>query len=276
MYFFKKSHNVIKLIFLFQILMIVGVNAQTKDSEVYFSSSSYIYGLQQVYVELTYNDLNLNGIINGGFAISTNPFSSFGSEDAGVYIDNSTGLRVRNTANSGFESNSAIIPECGQLIKLWFLLDVTNKRYKVYAQTGDLLTPRLIYDGYSAFRNGSGAIQYGLRLYSAWHNDSGDQLTVSKVEIHDYNAVITYINTELNDQIDNSHKIEVNPTQTSSAFKVKVDGNNSILTVYSLAGNLIKQIEFNKEETFYLDQPGIYIAKVRLDDYVKVFKLIKN
>nr|WP_321408198.1 cadherin-like beta sandwich domain-containing protein [uncultured Carboxylicivirga sp.] len=71
--------------------------------------------------------------------------------------------------------------------------------------------------------------------------------------------------------------IKVYPTVSSGEFNVEMDGKSSVISVYDLAGGLVKQIETNaKKEIIALDQKGMYIVKVDSDVESSTFKVIKK
>lgn len=247
------------------------------------SFSQAITGTQQVYAEVTYKDnyqTGAAGSINGGFCINSNSFATtqdLNKMDVVVYFTDA-GLKVANADKTGYITNANIIPGNGALVKFWFLIDVPNKRFKVYAQTGAMIVPELISTDYSAFRYGVDATAIGLLNYSAYRNVyEANPMTVGTVEVRDYNSVIPGITTFI-PTVNNNSDVEVFQTSINGLFKVRSNetGIKSI-QIYSIEGKLVKQITSNsKEETFELNQTGIYIVNVNYGDKMNQFKILKK
>ena len=96
--------------------------------------------------------------------------------------------------------------------------------------------------------------------------------------------------TEINDLITNGPQtgvpaIELNgsemsifPTVSASGqFTLKTDGIPALVTVYNLAGNVVKQFSTTAANTtFSLPKPQMYIVKVSTEKTTEVFKVIKK
>lgn len=72
-------------------------------------------------------------------------------------------------------------------------------------------------------------------------------------------------------------EIKVYPTYSTGNFKVETNGNNGLITVYSLTGKLVlqKKIESTLETVTVRDR-GMYIMKVENDNTSKTFKVFKT
>jgi len=71
--------------------------------------------------------------------------------------------------------------------------------------------------------------------------------------------------------------IKVYPTVSSGEFTVEMEGHSSIITIYDLAGRLVKQVKTKaQKEIVSLNQKGMYIVKVHSDDETKLFKVFKR
>ncbi|MBS2099391.1 LamG-like jellyroll fold domain-containing protein [Carboxylicivirga linearis] len=71
--------------------------------------------------------------------------------------------------------------------------------------------------------------------------------------------------------------IKVYPTVSTGEFTVEMEGQTSMITVYDLAGRLVKQVKTNSQrEIISLNQKGMYIVKVHSDDETKLFKVFKR
>ncbi|MBS2099392.1 cadherin-like beta sandwich domain-containing protein [Carboxylicivirga linearis] len=71
--------------------------------------------------------------------------------------------------------------------------------------------------------------------------------------------------------------IKVYPTVSTGEFTVEMEGQTSLITVYDLAGRLVKQVKSNTQrEIISIDQKGMYIVKVESDGDTKLFKVFKR
>ena len=71
--------------------------------------------------------------------------------------------------------------------------------------------------------------------------------------------------------------IKVYPTVSTGEFTVEMEGQSSLITVYDLAGRLVKQVKSNSQrEIISIDQKGMYIVKVESDGDTKLFKVFKR
>ncbi|MCU4164033.1 cadherin-like beta sandwich domain-containing protein [Carboxylicivirga caseinilyticus] len=71
--------------------------------------------------------------------------------------------------------------------------------------------------------------------------------------------------------------VKVYPTVSSGEFTVEMEGMSSVISVYDLAGGLVKQVKSNaKSEIISIDQNGMYIVKVEVDGVSELFKVFKK
>ncbi|MBS2099388.1 cadherin-like beta sandwich domain-containing protein [Carboxylicivirga linearis] len=75
----------------------------------------------------------------------------------------------------------------------------------------------------------------------------------------------------------NKGTIKVYPTVSTGEFTIEMEGKTSVISVYDLAGGLVKQVKTNAQrEVISLDQKGMYIVKVDSDGDTKLFKVFKQ
>nr|WP_321408601.1 cadherin-like beta sandwich domain-containing protein [uncultured Carboxylicivirga sp.] len=70
---------------------------------------------------------------------------------------------------------------------------------------------------------------------------------------------------------------KVYPTVSRGEFTVEMEGASSMITVYDLAGGLVKQVKTAaKREVISLSQKGMYLVKVESDGKSELFKVFKK
>ena len=75
----------------------------------------------------------------------------------------------------------------------------------------------------------------------------------------------------------NKGAIKVYPTVSTGEFTVEMEGKASMISVYDLAGSLVKQVKTNAQiEVISIDKKGMYIVKVDSDGDTKLFKVFKQ
>ncbi len=75
----------------------------------------------------------------------------------------------------------------------------------------------------------------------------------------------------------NEGAVKVYPTVSSGEFTIEMEGMSSVISVYDLAGGLVKQVKSNaKSEIISIDQNGMYIVKVEVDGVSELFKVFKK
>lgn len=267
-----------KLFFIISMgLIAIDANADyTLDVSGAFSPA--LTGNVQVYVEVTYIDSYIGNGLNGGFSINSNPMTtdvnSLNRMDVVAYFEDA-GMGVSPaTSVTPHVNNIDIYPDSGTVVKFWFLIEIPNRQFKVYAQTTSMPQPILISQNYSMFRYGADALNLGLKSWSAYRlNYERNPMTVQKVEVRAFNTPLV---SGVNTVIDNSG-IKLYSTGVKGEYKVETMGNKSRISVYNITGSLIKQIELNSnQEIFMLDNQGVYIVKVDSENGSKQFKLINQ
>ena len=166
-----------KLLLALACIFTIGAKAQVIDTTHVIEPA--LTDKHLVYAEVIYHNLDEGGF-NGAFTLSPVEVTAFGDYSAAVafYED---GLQVR-IGSTGFNKTNTVIPVAGQIMKLWFALDVPNKTYQAYAQTGDMEEPVIIYEGTPGFRN-TDVETNGINRWSTFHYANEDSLSVEAFEI---------------------------------------------------------------------------------------------
>ncbi|MCU4164414.1 LamG-like jellyroll fold domain-containing protein [Carboxylicivirga caseinilyticus] len=74
-----------------------------------------------------------------------------------------------------------------------------------------------------------------------------------------------------------ANNTKVYPTISSGDYTVEFTGKPGLISVYNLAGNLVKKVQpAAAKGSFSIDQPGMYIVKVQGEGGMKTFKVIKK
>ncbi len=134
---------------------------------------------QIVYAKTIFHDGDKNGVFDAAFCLTEVEVVSYGDYSAVVAYYN-TGLHIRE--GGGFKFTNAVIPEDGKIHELWFLINVVDEYYRVWAKREDMETPVLIFDGDADFRRTDiSAINY----WAAFHNPDAqdDYVEVLEVEV---------------------------------------------------------------------------------------------
>ncbi len=168
--------NLFLMMFLF--IGTISSIAQTVDTTNVFDPA--ITTRQLVYAEVTYHKLDENDM-NGAFVLSPVEIAAFGDYSAAVAFYNN-GVEARNQNIGGFSKDNDIVPVDGQIMKLWFGLDMETKTFKAWAQTGDMEVPLPVNNEYLPFRNVNVDTD-GINRWSTFHYANEDSLSVQKVEL---------------------------------------------------------------------------------------------
>jgi len=77
--------------------------------------------------------------------------------------------------------------------------------------------------------------------------------------------------------VEDKASIQVYPTVSGGEFTVEAEGATTLITVFNLAGSIVKQVQTNATiEKVTIDQNGLYIIKVESDGVTELFKVIKK
>lgn len=180
----KSLYNYLTFIVLLTVFLFGNhnANAQTTDTTNVFDPA--LTGTEIVYTALTYVDVDNDGNFDTSFALSDTPISSWGDYATSFcFYNDRISLRVNGTFIPADSLDYVIVPEPGKLYHCWVELDVTNLKYYVYVQGGDMAQPENIYTRGGDFRKQSTFID----RWSALHNPGNepDYLNVAHVQTTD-------------------------------------------------------------------------------------------
>jgi len=145
-------------------------------------------GVHIVYAEVRYIDIDGSGTFNTGFALGGKDFATWGDYSACIAFYhnnpgdlNASGIMMRDGTQGFFATEPRMYFNPGDVIKLWFDINVPAQTYRAYAQTVDMDEPQIIYDKVCGFRNLD--IPNGIDRWIAFDSYTDDYLVVDSITL---------------------------------------------------------------------------------------------